>query len=121
MSTTVPFLSDDTGHDMTTWRSSDDSGIPITVTTPDDPAFVLLLDDHTTTPVVYRRGCFICEDPEFAAMGLPLCRACPECGGHVAADDTRCDDCGADPYEMHQFYAYHPFGEDFAACKETNS
>lgn len=66
----------------------------ITVAQPDDPAYALLQDDVTSTPTVYRRGCYICEDPEFAQMGLPLCRPCPSCGGHVPADDSACDDCG---------------------------
>lgn len=67
---------------------------------PYDPAFSLLLDDKRTTPVVHRDGCYICEDPEFAAMGLPLCFKCPACVrkgetlGHIAADDTKCDTCG---------------------------
>jgi hypothetical protein len=67
---------------------------------PQDPAFFMLLDGHTTTPVVHRDGCYICEDPEFAAMGLPLCYPCPAClrngagMGHIAADDTACDECG---------------------------
>lgn len=67
---------------------------------PHDPAFGLLLDDFTSTPVVFRESCYICRDPEFAQMGLPLCRKCPECVrnerglGHIAADDTRCDECG---------------------------
>lgn len=57
----------------------------------------LLYDDaRTSTPVIFRQGCYICEDPDFAQMGLPLCRKCPKCGGHVAADDTRCDDCEYD-------------------------
>jgi hypothetical protein len=85
------------------WTTSAESGIPITVTQPDDPAHALLLDEYTSTPVVHRTGCFICEDPEFAAMGLPLCRRCPLCGGHVAADDTLCDDCGFD--EQDAYYA----------------
>ena len=62
----------------------------------DDPAYWMLRDGHTTTPTVRRAGCYICEDPEFAQMGLSLCRPCPHCGGHVAADDVTCDDCGAD-------------------------
>lgn len=79
---------------MTTkWRLSDDSGIPITVTQPDDPAYSLLHDSYTSESKVYRKGCYICEDPEFAQMGLPLCRPCPKCGGHIAADDGECDDC----------------------------
>lgn len=77
-------------------RPSDGSGIPITVTRKDDPAYALLQDDVTSTPVVHRQGCYICEDPEFAQMGLPLCRRCQSCGGHVAADSTVCDECGHD-------------------------
>lgn len=66
---------------------------------PYDPAYVLLLDGKTSTPVVHRDGCYICEDPEFAAMGLPLCFKCPACVragrglGHIAADDSTCDEC----------------------------
>jgi hypothetical protein len=68
---------------------------------PNDKAFWMLFDGHTSTPVVYLKGCYICDDPEFARMGLPLCRACPECIraerglGHVPADDDECDECGA--------------------------
>lgn len=66
----------------------------------DDPAYWMLEDDFTSTPVIHREGCYICEDPEFAQMGLPLCRTCPECEeGHIAADDTICDDCGYDIQE----------------------
>ena len=69
-----------------------------TITQSSDPAFALLQDSFTTTPIegLYRESCYICTDPEFAQMGLPLCYACPICGGHVAADDTVCDDCGHD-------------------------
>lgn len=83
-------------------RLSDDSGIRITVTQTDDPAYRLIQDSFTSTPTVYRKGCFICEDPEFSQMGLPLCRPCPACqeagrgDGHIAADDTECDDCHTD-------------------------
>lgn len=84
----------------TEWRPSKPSGIPITVTQPDDPAFALLHDGYTSTPKVYQEGCYICEDPEFAQMGLPLCRPCPACTtdpnepkGHVPADDERCTVC----------------------------
>lgn len=88
------------------WKLSEDSGIPITVTQPDDPAYALLQDDVVSTRVVYRSGCFICEDPEFAMMGLPLCRPCPKCQeqgktGHIAADDCECDDCGYDEHEAY--------------------
>lgn len=68
---------------------------------PSDPAYWMLTDSVTSTPVVYKEGCYICEDPEFAQMGLPLCRKCPACQGHVAADDSVCDDCGHDEREEH--------------------
>lgn len=66
-----------------------------------DPAYFLLADDRVSTPEVFKAGCYICEDPEFARMGLPLCSKCPLCGGHVAADDTACDTegCTYDAYE----------------------
>lgn len=72
---------------------------------PDDPAYWMLSDGVETTPVVYSPTCYICNDPEFAQMGLPLCRKCPYCGGHVAADDSICDNCGCNEmiyYEMQQ-------------------
>ena len=56
-------------------------------TPPGDPARWMLFDAVTSTPTIFKKGCYICEDPEFAQMGLPLCYACPECGQHVAADD----------------------------------
>lgn len=63
----------------------------------DDPVYRMLHDDErTTTPTVFEEGCSICEDPEFARMGLPLCYACRFCSGHVAADDCECDECGRD-------------------------
>lgn len=73
---------------------------------PADPAFRLLLDDFTSEhapgvqEIGLERGCYICQDPEFAQMGLPLCRKCPECvrqgrgPGHIPADDSVCDVCG---------------------------
>lgn len=67
---------------------------------PGDPSYWMLTDGFTTTPVVHRDSCYICRDPEFAQMGLPLCRKCPSCvregrgDGHIAADDNVCDDCG---------------------------
>lgn len=95
---------------------------------PSDPAFWMLLDGHPSTPVVHNDRCYICRDPEFAAMGMPLCTPCPWCVrekmelcpachgtrglpdgplceacrlqgysgtlGHIAADDTVCDECG---------------------------
>lgn len=89
------------------WTTSKDSGIPITVTQPDDPAYFLLTHGPTSSTTVYHRGCYICEDPEFAQMGMPLCRECPRCRaegreapapdrgfGHIPADDETCTVCG---------------------------
>ena len=75
----------------------------------DDPAYWMLKDGHTTTPTVHDDDCYICNDPEFAQMGLPLCRPCPQCSvehkaehpevdthvaGHIPADDEACSVCG---------------------------
>lgn len=57
-----------------------------------------------TEKKIHRAGCYICEDEEFALMGLPLCKPCPmlvdgvECGAHTPADDVICDE-GHDIYE----------------------
>ncbi len=66
---------------------------------PSDPAYWMLergLEDPSwrSKPTVYSARCYICRDPEFALMGLPLCFACYVCGGHVPADDSECDACG---------------------------
>lgn len=69
---------------------------------PNDPAYNLLKDNFVSTPRVYRDGCYICMDMEFARMGLPLCSPCCVCSlkkgtaaGHIAADgDGTCEDCG---------------------------
>lgn len=84
---------------------------------PDDPAYWMLergLADPSarSTTTVHKRGCYICEDPEFALMGLPLCRPCTWCGGHVAADDSVCDACGRDDNEFHE----HAQGVDEITC-----
>lgn len=90
------------------WRLSE-HGIPITVTQSHDPAYKLLTDGVTSTPKVHRNTCYICEDPEFAQMGLPLCRPCPQCTGdsdqpkgHIAADDVTCDECGYDEQDAYE-------------------
>ena len=54
-----------------------------------------------STPVIHRETCYICRDPDFAEMGMPLCSICTYCEGHIAADDTICDDCGGDAYEAY--------------------
>lgn len=64
----------------------------------DDPCYFMLNGPHTK-PKIFKAGCYICEDIEFALMGLPLCYPCIKCGGHVAADDTICDDCSYDHCE----------------------
>lgn len=66
-----------------------------------DPAYWMLERGRAdpskrSKTTVYSERCYICRDPEFSLMGLPLCFPCEKCGGHVAADDTRCDDCGFD-------------------------
>jgi hypothetical protein len=64
-------------------------------------------DDYTSSTTVYDETCYICRDPDFARMGLPLCRACDECKkagrglGHVAADDVKCTVCGWDSYAVY--------------------
>lgn len=63
---------------------------------PSDPAYWLLEEGlsgkrEIKKPEVYSENCYICTDPEFALMGLPLCYACYKCGGHVPADDSVCD------------------------------
>ena len=74
---------------------------------PDDPAYFMLSDDYTSTPKVYSETCYICRDPEYAQMRLPLCNPCPDCqkagrvDGHVPADDEECDDCG---YNLREHY-----------------
>lgn len=64
-------------------------------------------EDETTwitKTTVYNDRCYICRDPEFALMGLPLCKPCPvlvdgvECRAHTPADDVVCDE-GHDTYE----------------------
>ena len=66
-----------------------------------DPAYWMLEEglndpDKCRNNSAYKKGCYICEDPEFALMGLPLCTKCKNCSGHVPADDSICDDCGLD-------------------------
>ena len=52
-----------------------------------------------TVTTVYDSSCYICEDPEFALMGLPLCYPCVKCQGHVPADDSICSVCQHDQCE----------------------
>lgn len=65
---------------------------------PDDPCYWMLTSPHIKRQEkpIHRDGCYICEDPEFQMMGLPLCYCCEKCKGHVPADDSVCDDCGHD-------------------------
>lgn len=58
---------------------------------PDDPAYWMLSDGVESTPTTYNKNCYICNDSEFAQMGLPLCYECIICGAHVPADDCECD------------------------------
>ena len=66
-----------------------------------DPCYWMLeegLNDPSkrSSTEVFDEHCYICRDPEFALMGLPLCFPCSKCGGHVPADDTVCTDCDFD-------------------------
>ena len=61
----------------------------------EEPDFIL---GGVEKALVYSQACYICNDPEFAQMGLPLCYACVKCKGHVAADDSRCSNCGFDNF-----------------------
>ena len=45
----------------------------------------------TPEPNVWNDDCFICNDPDFARLGLPLCKECSICGAHTAADCFTCD------------------------------
>lgn len=67
-------------------------------------------DSYTSSTNVYDENCYICRDPDFAQMGLPLCRECPQCKessggeelGHIAADDSVCTVCGYDEMEGYE-------------------
>lgn len=73
---------------------------------PDDPAYWMLEQGRKdpskrSTTTVHDDDCYICNDPEFALMGLPLlglplCYPCKKCGGHVPADDSVCTVCKHD-------------------------
>lgn len=75
----------------------------------DDPAYWMLRDGHASTKTAHDDNCYICRDPEFAQMGLPLCTYCPACttkegksAGHVPADDEVCSVCGANAREAYE-------------------
>ena len=74
-------------------------------TQPSDPAHWMLSDGFTSTPVVYNPDCYICNDPEYAQMGLPLCYKCLICGGHVPADDIVCDNGHMQPTDPEEHLA----------------
>lgn len=72
---------------------------------PNDPAYWMLEQGREdpskrSTKTAHSNDCYICRDPEFALMGLPLCYPCGKCGGHVAADDCVCDECKCDQREI---------------------
>lgn len=64
---------------------------------PDDLAYWMLHDGFESVPVTYNPSCYICNDPEFAQMGLPLCRKCIICGSHIPADNCVCDNGHLEP------------------------
>lgn len=70
---------------------------------PSDPAYWMLeqgLRDPSkrSTTTVHNPACYICRDPEYSLMGLPLCYPCAVCGAHVPADDDECDSGHAQPH-----------------------
>ena len=77
---------------------------------PDDPAYWMLVDGIETIPTTHNKFCYICNDPEFAQMGLPLCYECVICDAHVPADDIECDNghmqptCPEEDYEIRKKY-----------------
>jgi len=73
----------------------------------DDPfgGLPVIAPEDRAEPGACSSTCYICQDPDFAARGLPLCRACPACGGHVAADMSVCDGCGLDDSDFWQLVA----------------
>ena len=60
---------------------------------PNDPAYWMLTDGFESKPIleIFDKNCYICNDQEFAQMGLPLCYPCIICGAHVPADDYVCN------------------------------
>jgi hypothetical protein len=71
---------------------------------PDDPAYWMLSDGVTSKSDVYNPDCYICGDPEFAQMGLPLCYPCIVCGAHTPADDPVCDNGHEQPTNPDEEY-----------------
>lgn len=73
---------------------------------PNDPAYWMLErgrndPSQRSKKEIHRKGCYICEDEEFELMGMPLCKKCVRCEGHVPADDCICDDCDFDQAEYY--------------------
>lgn len=77
-----------------------------------DPAYWMLEQGRKdpskrSKTTVHDPDCYICKDPEFSLMSLPLCYPCPvpvdgsPCGRHVAADDTECGIDGHDAQEQY--------------------
>lgn len=66
-----------------------------------------------TKTTVYNDRCYICRDPEFALMGLPLCKPCTHaedgvvCGAHTPADDVECDEGHTAPEYMEAMEEMH--------------
>lgn len=94
-----PLRSDDPAAWMLTRGIQEEFAIALGADIPEDERWV-------TTSDVYNERCYICNDREFALMGLPLCYACvvEGCGAHVPADDVTCDNGHVDP----RFEDYDP-------------
>lgn len=90
---------------------------------PNDPAYWMLSDGVESTPVTYSPKCYICRDPEFAQMGLPLCYKCYICGTHTPADDIVCDAGHIQPMCPEEEFLYEELAQagfllEYATVKE---
>lgn len=83
----------------------------------------LWLDGYTSkSDAEHDDECYICNDPDFAQMGLPLCRKCDQCSkrgeplrpGHIPADDSTCTVCGTDYHDTPEYI-------EWAESQETAS
>ena len=103
----IPGLTDHQVVVLTEWGTVTQPMREVKLGTQDtDPAAWMLHDNFTSKhypgvqDVGLEHNCYICRDPEFAQMGLPLCRPCAAClrereiPGHIPADDGKCDVCG---------------------------
>ena len=91
-----PLKNDDPAYWMLQRGENENWAVATGQLAPEDATWV-------TKTTVYNDRCYICRDPEFALMGLPLCKPCKHevdgvvCGAHIPADDVECDNGHTDP------------------------